>query len=271
MKQGSFRAVRHLVLLLVILSLAGFSAFGQERTVDLVSVILEPFDGSTTHIWNYGGRSHHLEFEWVLDASRFSTRGYDPSGNELNFPLRTFVPSFPMALYGMNRENRDIRSFGIWGRFDRQGYNWIDIYPATIDSLDRNGDPTPFEIPIPGQVRYMDMWVWGSNMNLYLEAYLRDQWGVVHTIRMGDLSFQGWRNLQVRIPNHIRQTRRILPSMASLSFVKFRLWTTPMEKVDSFYVYFNQFKVLTDVFDPLFDGDELADPVRVQEFWMQQD
>ena len=270
MKQGSFRAVRHLVFLLVILSFAGFFAFGQQSApVDLRSIDIDLFDGSTTQSWEFGGRRHTYEYEWMLDASRFATRGFDDSGNELNYPLRTFVPSFPMVVYRAVRENRDIRSFGINGSFDRPGYNWIDVYPATIDSIDRNGDPTPFEIPLPGLVRTLDMWVWGSNLRYTLEAYVRDYRGVVHRLEMGDLAFQGWRNMQVHIPNHIRQTRRVLPSYAGLHFIKFRIWTTPGESVNNFYVYFNQFKILTDVFDPLFDGDELADPVRVQEMWMQ--
>jgi hypothetical protein len=40
-----------------------------------------------------------------------------------------------------------------------------------------------------------------------------------------------------------------------------------MERVDNFYVYLDQFKVLTDTFESFYDGDELADPDRVQELW----
>jgi len=37
--------------------------------------------------------------------------------------------------------------------------------------------------------------------------------------------------------------------------------------VDNFQIYFDQIKVLTDTFESLFDGDELADTERVQELW----
>ena len=40
-----------------------------------------------------------------------------------------------------------------------------------------------------------------------------------------------------------------------------------MERVDNFYVYFKQMKVLTDTFESLYDGDELGDPERVQQLW----
>jgi hypothetical protein len=111
------------------------------------------------------------------------------------------------------------------------------------------------------------MWAWGSNLRYYIEAYVRDYQGVVHSVRLGDIGYTGWRNLRVRIPNSIAQSKRVLPKLAALTFVKFRIWTTPTEKVDNFYIYFDHFKVLTDTFETFFDGDELADPDRVQQLW----
>jgi hypothetical protein len=113
----------------------------------------------------------------------------------------------------------------------------------------------------------MDMWVWGSNLKYYIEIFLRDYRGVVHTIKLGDISYVGWRNLKVNIPNSIPQSKRILPAYAGLSFVKFRIWTQPVERVDNFYIYFKQFKVLTDMFESLFDGNDLADPQNVERLW----
>jgi len=111
------------------------------------------------------------------------------------------------------------------------------------------------------------MWVWGSNLNYSLEAYFRDYNGFIHAIDMGSIGHTGWKNLSAQIPASIAQQKRILPHLASLTFVKFRIWTGPMERVDNFYVYFNQFKILTDTFETYFDGDDLADPSKVQEFW----
>ena len=111
------------------------------------------------------------------------------------------------------------------------------------------------------------MWVWGANLQYYIEIYVRDWQGVVHSLYLGDISHQGWKNLRTRVPTSIQQSRRVLPRLAGLSFIKFRIWTTPVERVDNFYIYFNHFKVLTDTFESLFDGDELADPERVQELW----
>jgi len=113
----------------------------------------------------------------------------------------------------------------------------------------------------------MDLWVWGSNLDLTMEAYVRDQQGIVHIINLGSLNYTGWRNLRANIPNTIRQSNRVLPSHAPLHFVKFRIWTQPQERVDNFYVYLKQFKLLTDTFQNQFDGDELADPDLVPRLW----
>ena len=286
MKQGSFRAVRLIVFLFVLLGLTGFSAFGDDITVDFTSIILESFDGDTAHQWDFGGKTHKYDFEWKADASKFSSTIDDEK-----YPKVASIPAWPMALFHTNKDGKDLRSLGIWGKFDRRGYNWIDIYPvaaAASDGGDGSGgngsnasgsnasgssaeddgeDPEPFEIPIPGRIQYLDMWVWGSNLNYYLEAYFRDHQGVVHSLYMGNIGYQGWKNLRVRIPTSIPQSKRVLPRLAGLTFVKFRIWTTPVERVDNFYVYFKQMKVLTDTFESLFDGDELADPEEVQKLW----
>jgi len=264
MKQGRFRAVRLAVFLFITLSIAAFPLYGDEHTVDLMSIILDRLDGSTTSEWSFGGRTFTHEFEWAVDASRFAT-----VINNERWPRVAYVEAWPMALFGTNRANADLRSLGVWGRFDRRGHNWIDLFPI-VPGTGGNGEaPVPFEIPIPGRVRYMDMWVWGSNHNFYLEAYFRDHRGVVHAVPMGSLAFQGWRNLRLRIPAHIPQSRRTLPRYAGLEFVKFRIWTTPFENVDNFFIYFNQLKILTDVFESLFDGNDLADPARARELWAQ--
>ena len=264
MKQGSFRAVRHAVFLLLTLILTT-SVFGDTNVVDYRAIILEAFNGDRTHEWSFGGRSYVYDYDWALDASKFAT-----SSSDETFPKQTYVEAWPVQLYGVNRNGeQDLRSFGIWGKFDRRGYNWIDVYPVVPDTGGVGEVPEPFEIPIPGRIRALDMWVWGSNLNLTLEAYFRDYNGVIYSIDMGSLAHRGWKNFNVQIPNRIPQEKRILPHLASLSFVKFRIWTLPMERVDNIYVYFNQFKILTDTFETYFDGDELTDPSKVQEFWAQ--
>lgn len=241
MKQSSFKAI----CLILMTSIAVLSAFGDNLTPFIESRVLESFnnDGETP-------------YEWRIEASKFATRS-----DEGEFPRLTYVPSWPTSFHGQNPQG-ELRSLGIWGRFDRRGHNWIDIYPVSdVDGQEVRG------IQIPGRVQALDMWVWGSNHRYDLEAYFRDYRGMVHIVRLGTINHAGWRNLRASIPNNIPQDKIYLPQLSALTFVKFRLWTQPTERVDNFFVYFNQFRILVDTFEMPFDGDVLANPGRVQEFW----
>ena len=268
MKQGSFRAVRRhvflTVIVLVLLCSTVGSVFANEKPTDLLSIVIESFNGSTVREWSYGGRTFSHDFDWAMDASRFATKDHDNP-----FPRKAFVEAYPRQLFGDNRQNLDLRSLGVWGRFDRRGHNWIDIYPIETGSGQDGEPPIPFEIPMPGRITAVDVWVWGSNLNLRLEAYFRDHQGLIHVIEMGNLAFSGWRNLLVNVPHTIPQVKRVQPVYAGLSFVKFRIWSSPFERVDNFFVYFNQMKVLTDTFETMFDGNDLADPENVRALWAQ--
>jgi hypothetical protein len=244
MKYSGFKVV----CLLLVACTALFSAFGDEITQNLESRIVESFDDDS-------------EYEWRLTASKFATKS-----DEETFPKIASVDAWPEAVFGSNPENEDgtLKSLGIWGRFDRRGFNWVDVYPV-VRGADENA--TPSELPLPGRVKNIDLWVWSGNFDYYVEAYVRDYLGIVHIIDMGTLDFEGWKNLLAPIPNVIPQGKRQLPKLESLQFIKFRIWTQPTERVDNFYIYLDHFKVLTDTFESLFDGDDLIDPVRMQEIW----
>jgi len=241
MKQVSFK----IICLIVWACIAVFSGFSDDFAVSLESRVLESFNGDSD-----------APYVWKTDTSRFITTG---------FPRLNYVEAWPVSAFGNNRGagTSTIRSFGIHGRFDRRGYNWIDVYPVLANDRDEN----PYEIPIPGRVQNIDMWVWGANLRYYIEIYLRDHRGVIHTLHLGQINYPGWRNLRVNVPTSIPQSRRVLPSYAGLTFVKFRIWTQPVERVDNFFIYFKQLKILTDVFENLFDGSDLADPENVERLW----
>jgi hypothetical protein len=245
MKQYSFK----FICLIVWACITVFPSYGDNVTTSLETIVLESFNGDAD-----------APYIWRTEASRFIT-----VTDEATFPLLTFVEAWPIAVFGHNRgENATpIRSLGLNGRFNRQGYNWIDLYPV----LASDPDAGAFEIPIPGRVQSLDVWVWGSNLRYYIEVYLRDHMGVVHALRLGDIAYPGWRNLRVNVPTNIRQSRRTLPAFAGLHFVKFRIWTQPVERVDDFFIYFKQLKVLTDIFESFFDGSDLADPQNVERLW----
>jgi len=269
MKQNIARA---LSLSLVLLSLLGVGGlFADENTVNLESVVIQNFDDSAKE-------------PWFLIASKFATAG---------FPKLNYVKSWPQALYGSNVDNKDLRVLGVAMLFDRKEYNWVDLVPGTKTGEGADAQYAPTELPLPGRVKMLDMWVWSGNYDYYMEAFVRDYKGIVHIIPLGDLAFVGWKNIRINIPENIPQSKKYLPKREGLSFVKLRIWTRPTEnvaimikgndpdpkdpdyqtKIDarnldkSVKFYFDNIKVLTDTFETLYDGDSLTRPDILKDAW----
>jgi hypothetical protein len=229
-----------IVSLIFFACLSVLPLFADANTVALESVVVETFDGDS-------------DYNWVTDAIKYATKkGYG------------LFPVYPQALFRTAAEAEGKQAFGLNGQFQRQGYNWIDIYPVRKD----NPEGGAVEIPLTGRVQYIDVWAWGSNLNYTLEVYIRDYQGLIHRLDMGNLAFLGWKNLRAAVPSNFPMSDRALPvKKNSSAFVKFRLWTGPDERVNNFYFYLDQLKVLADTFKTRFDGDELADDDTEQELW----
>ena len=192
---------------------------------------------------------------WIVQGSKFATQG---------FPEYKLVKTWPEAVYGRNKENRDLFAMGIHSKFDRKGYNYIEIIPATKDS---SGNLVPTAIPIPGKVQRMDLWVWGSNYNYSMDVFLRDYRGIDHVLHLGSLQFVGWRDLAVTVPGSIPQSRRYIPQFQGLELTKLVIWTAPDEKVDDYWLFVDELTILTDTYHTRFDGENLADPDYLNQLW----
>jgi len=64
--------------------------------------------------------------------------------------------------------------------------------------------------------------------------------------------------MSVLIPGNIQQISPYLNGIQQMSFVAFRVRTRPTERVDNFYIFFDQFKALTDTYSDSYDGFELV-------------
>jgi hypothetical protein len=126
MKHGSFR-----VFCIIFMAGIALAAFGDDLTLNLESKVLETFDNTDDSL-----------YVWQKDASRYAV-GKNPEDKDnpafANYGLEDgdFFPklepntsSWPMALFRFNRDELPLHSLGIWGKFKRMGYNWIDIYPT---------------------------------------------------------------------------------------------------------------------------------------------
>lgn len=241
--------------------------FADRATTNLESRIIECFDNPddpATYEW--------ASSPWIIRGSKFKTEGW---------PQTKYIETWPEAVFGVNRDKKPLKVLGIWGRFDRQGYNNIEIIPA----VDENGSLVPRhpagldaegnlvqsnEIALPGRTKSIDFWVWGSNYDYYMQIHIRDFKGVVHVLDMGSIKHTGWKNLSVEIPSYIPQEGGYVTSggyLKELTLVKVVLWTRPDENVNDFMVYIDQIKTLADVFVTRFDGDDLADETKIKEIW----
>ena len=193
--------------------------------------------------------------QWAVRGSKFAAPG---------FPALEYVNTWPAALHPRNVDGSGLQVLGIRAQFDRGGYNTIEVIPVTDAS---GGGQEPNPIRIPGRVQSFDVWVWGANYNYTLEIHLRDHQGVDYTLPLGSLKYNGWRQLSVQVPGRIPQQQPQLPRLKGLVITKLVIWTLPGERVDDFFVYFDELTVLTDIFEGRFDGEDLVDPALIERVW----
>lgn len=241
MKRGLF-VLAGLALLFVI----GGVAFGQPNSKSMSTVTIDDFDSvgeQKYRVWEKG-KIVERSWEWKTQASRFVTEGY---------------PTEPKVFEAIPNSLRVIRTddekpatvLGVKVKFDRKGDNWFEVFPSDGDK--------PIEIPLEGTVSQFDFWVWGANYLYFLDLLVRDAEGAVHILPAGNLAFNGWKNVIVKIPGWLRQRSRLRSGPAKMTFVGFRIRTDPAEFVDDFLIYFDDFKCMTYTLSNVFDGYELKD------------
>jgi hypothetical protein len=237
------------VSILLVLVLAG-AAVADEATTNYQALILEDFDDQDSR--------------WIARGGKFLAVQDEEHEYDFPFDYRIVPDVWPEALGRPDSDTPGV--LGVQASFTRRGYNYIEFIPVEAED-GPDGQPIPRGIVIPGRPETIDLWAWGSNYSYYLEIQLRDHRGVVHTVKVDDLGYGGWKNLEVRIPNSIPRRVRFVPQRRIMELVKIVLWTRPDEAVDGFHFYLDQIKVLTDVFETPFDGEGLADPEFVQQTW----
>ncbi|MFC1503934.1 flagellar filament outer layer protein FlaA [Spirochaetota bacterium] len=178
-----------------------------------------------------------------------------PFENEMNFkaglskfgvPEKTKIKLYNYAPNGLGLSTEQSKqSLGVHTAFKRKGYNFIDIMPITPAK------------PIPGKVKSLDVWVWGGNFTYTMDIHLEDFRGYIHKMPLGDLHYYGWKNKSVDIHQSIPQAEPYAPSLKGLTFRKFRIWSTPTERVDRFHVFLDYFKAVSDIYSPQYNGFEL--------------
>ena len=141
-----------------------------------------------------------------------------------------------------NQEMEDTKVFGVKTEFFRRGVNSFYITAAR-------------PIPIVGVTKTVSVWVCGRNMGHQMWLLVQDYNGNNFEIWMGSLEFSGWKKLTTAIPpspdgeHGIIQQSVYHGDKPGLRIVGFRVDCNPMEAKGSFYMYLDDIRAVTDLYD----------------------
>lgn len=141
-----------------------------------------------------------------------------------------------------NQEMEDTKVFGVKTEFFRRGVNSFYITAAR-------------PVPIEGVTKTVSVWVCGRNMGHQMWLLVQDYNGNNFEIWMGSLEFSGWKKLTTAIPpspdgeHGIIQQSVFHGDKPGLRIVGFRVDCNPMEAKGSFYMYLDDIRAVTDLYD----------------------
>ena len=151
------------------------------------------------------------------------------------------------------KESEDVMVYGVRVDFFRRGKNSFTI---------KSGRP----IPIEGTAKTISMWVCGRNQDHEMYALVQDYFGRYFELYMGNLGFAGWKKLTCVIPPSPDGEHGIVQSSAyygdkpGLRLLGFRIDCNPMKARGTYYVYFDDIRAVTDLYDlQNRDEDDMVD------------
>ncbi|MCR5495890.1 MAG: flagellar filament outer layer protein FlaA [Treponema sp.] len=121
-------------------------------------------------------------------------------------------------------------------------------------------------IPIEGITKTISMWVCGRNQGHDLYILIEDYFGRNYELYMGNLGFSGWKKLTCVVPPSPDSEHGIVQHSAyygdrpGLRIIGFRVDCNPMLAKGTYYVYFDDLRCVTDLYDmENHDEDDMAD------------
>lgn len=117
-------------------------------------------------------------------------------------------------------------------------------------------------LQVPGITKTISMWVVGRNFNHRLNIVVADYFGNVNILDMGKLNFSGWKRVTVAVPPTIVQRDFHYNDRMGLQIMGFIIEPDLMETYGTYYVYFDDLRVYTDLF-----AEESRDPDDMVDSW----
>ena len=139
-------------------------------------------------------------------------------------------------------ESEDTQVLGVRVDFFRRG---LDSFTIT------SGRP----LPIEGTVKTISMWVCGRNQDHEMYVMVQDYFGRNYELYLGNLGFSGWKKLTCVVPPSLDGEHGIVQSSAyygdkpGLKILGFRVNCNPMQARGSYYIYLDDLRAVTDLYD----------------------
>ena len=137
--------------------------------------------------------------------------------------------------------------------FYRRGYNSFEVRAVK-------------PIPVEGITKTVSVWVVGRSYPHVLKLLLEDYMGQQFELYVGKLNHAGWKLMTVAVPPQnaagtgIVQKDYHYGTSMGLKIVGFRIECNPWEAYGNYYIYFDDLRAVTDLYEiDLRDDDDMKD------------
>lgn len=154
---------------------------------------------------------------------------------------------------GTENADEDTKALGIKIEFFKRGINSFFVMSQR-------------PIPIEGTTKTISVWACGRNMDHQMYVLVEDYFGRSFELYMGSLGFSGWKKLTAVVPptsdgeHGIVQKSPYYGDKPGLRVVGFRIDCNPMLSRGSYYLYLDDLRCVTDLYDiDNHDEDDMSD------------